>query len=128
MFNKFIGIGRLVRDMELKFTQSGKAAGNFTLAVDSGYGESKKTDFIKCVAWDKTAENIANMMKKGRLVLVEGSIKTGSYDKDGVKVYTTDIQAVKVVFLDRGSNDNSQTVEDVFFPSQVEDDDSDCPF
>ena len=130
MYNKVTLIGRLVRDAELKYTNSGKAAANFTLAVDRGFkdketGEST-ADFIKCVAWDKTAENVANFTKKGSLVLVEGSIKTGSYDRDGVKVFTTDIQASRVLFMPsgKGTNSNNATddVEDVFG------DDFDAPF
>lgn len=126
MYNKVTLVGRLVRDPEMKFTNSGKAVTTFTLAVDRGFkdkesGESQ-ADFIKITTWDKTAENVGNMITKGRLVLVEGSIRTGSYEKEGTKVYTTDVQAVKVVFLDRGSKTEGSTVEDVFFPSQVEDD------
>ena len=125
MYNKVTLIGRLVRDAELKYTNSGKAAANFTLAVDRGFGDKKETDFIKCVAWDKQAESIANFTKKGSLVLVEGSIKTGSYDRDGQKVFTTDIQASRVVFMPSGKAEKSD-VEDVFFPSQI--DDGDVPF
>lgn len=137
MFNKVTLVGRLVRDPELRYTTSGKAVANFTLAVDRGFkdketGESQ-ADFIRIVVWDKTAENVGNMLKKGRLVLVDGSIRTGSYEKDGQKVYTTDIQGSRVVFLDRGdkseggapsdSKDESSSVEDVFFNQGIEDDD-----
>ena len=106
MYNKVTLVGRLVRDPELRYTPSGKAVANFTIAVDRGFkdketGESN-TDFIKITTWDKQAENVGNMLKKGRLVLVDGSIRTGSYEKDGQKIYTTDIQASRVIFLDRG--------------------------
>lgn len=129
MYNKVTLVGRLVRDPEMKFTSTGKAVTTFTLAVDRGFkdkesGESQ-ADFIKITTWDKTAENVGNMITKGRLVLIEGSIRTGSYEKDGTKVYTTDVQAVKVVFLDRGSKTEGSTVDDVFFPSM---DDDDVPF
>ena len=56
MLNKVILMGRLTRDPELRYTGSGTAVANFSLAVESGYGDSKKTDFINCVAWSKTAE------------------------------------------------------------------------
>lgn len=126
MYNRTTLVGRLVRDPEMKFTSTGKAVTTFTLAVDRGFkdkesGESQ-ADFIKITTWDKTAENVGNMITKGRLVLIEGSIRTGSYEKDGQKVYTTDVQAVKVVFLDRGSKTEGSTVEDVFFPSMADDD------
>ena len=124
MYNKATLVGRLVRDLELKYTTSGKAVGNFTIAVDRGYGDKKETDFIKCIAWEKTAESMANFTKKGSLVLVDGSIKTGSYDKEGVKVYTTDIQVARVVFLDSKSKaEVPDDVDDIF-----EIKDNDIPF
>lgn len=137
MYNKVTLVGRLVRDPELRYTPSGKAVANFTLAVDRGFkdkesGEST-ADFIKITTWDKQAENVGNILKKGRLVLVDGSIRTGSYEKDGQKVYTTDVQASRVVFLDRDKSAESPSgggggaVEDVFFPSQGLEDD-DVPF
>lgn len=130
MYNKVTLVGRLVRDPELGYTPDGKAVANFTIAVDRGFkdketGEST-ADFIKITTWDKQAENVSNILKKGRLVLVDGSIRTGSYEKDGQKVYTTDIQAVRVVFLDRVekvAEGGSGSVEDVFFGCQGIDDD-----
>ncbi len=136
MYNKVTLVGRLVRDPELRYTPSGKAVANFTLAVDRGFkdketGEST-ADFIRITTWDKQAENVGNILKKGRLVLVDGSIRTGSYEKDGQKVYTTDVQASRVVFLDRDKSAESPSgdggnVEDVFFPSKGLEDD-DVPF
>lgn len=87
-------MGRITKDLELKYAQSGTAILGFTLAVNRKFnkeGEEKQTDFIMCKAFGKTAENISNYFGKGRLILVEGRIQTGSYDKDGAKVYTTDI-------------------------------------
>lgn len=134
MYNKVTLVGRLVRDPELRYTPSGKAVANFTIAVDRGFknketGESN-ADFIKITTWDKQAENIGNMLKKGRLVLVDGSIRSGSYEKDGQKIYTTDIQASRVIFLDRGDktveSSEGSSVEDVFFNQEI--DDGDVPF
>lgn len=134
MYNKVTLVGRLVRDPELRYTPSGKAVANFTLAVDRGFkdketGESS-ADFIKITTWDRTAENVGNMLKKGRLVLVDGSIRTGSYEKDGQRIYTTDVQASRVVFLDRGDKGGNEeksssgsNVEDVFFNQGIDDDD-----
>ena len=134
MLNKVILIGRLVRDPELRYTPNGKAVANFTLAVDRGFkdketGESQ-ADFIRIVTWNKQAELCANNLAKGRLVAVEGSIRTGSYEKDGQKVYTTDVQATRVVFLDWGDkgtggtgNTNATATSDPFTPQNLEDDD-----
>ena len=104
----------LTKDAELKYTQNGKGVASFTIATDDGYGENKTTDFIKVICWEKTAENVSKFTKKGSLVLVEGRIKTGSYDRDGVKVYTTDIQASRVVFLPDSKSNATNDVEDVF--------------
>lgn len=135
MYNKVTLVGRLVRDPELRYTPSGKAVANFTLAVDRGFKDKESgegsADFIKITTWDKQAETVGNILKKGRLVLVEGSIRTGSYEKDGQKIYTTDVQASRVVFLDRDKSAEGAggggAVEDVFFPSQGLEDD-DVPF
>lgn len=112
--NNFIGIGRLVRDPELRYIpNSGTATCNFTLAIDKNLSKEKKAemesknqptaDFIRVVVWGKLAENVANYTTKGRLVGVQGRINTGSYDdKDGKKVYTTDVVASNVEFLEFG--------------------------
>lgn len=93
--NKWIGIGRLVRDAELKFTQGkGTAVSTFTLAIDDGYGENKKTDFISVVLWGKSAESLSSYLTKGTLIAVSGKVSTRSYDaKDGTKRYVTEIKA-----------------------------------
>lgn len=136
MYNKVTLVGRLVRDPELRYTPSGKAVANFTIAVDRGFskeqGESN-ADFIKIVTWDKQAETVGNLLKKGRLVLVDGSIRTGSYEKDGQKVYTTEVQASRVVFLDRGDKQSEGGASSVSAPANdVADvfglDDDDVPF
>lgn len=70
--NKVILLGRLAADPEVRYTGTGKAVVEFTLAVDRGFGENKKTSFINCIAWEKRAETIGNTLTKGRKVLVEG--------------------------------------------------------
>ena len=80
--NHFVGIGRLTRDPEVRYTQSGKACARFTLAIDrrkSSDGNSQ-ADFISCVAWEKTAEVISQYTGKGRKIAVDGRIQTRSYD------------------------------------------------
>lgn len=100
--NKTILIGRLTKDAETKYTAGQMAVASFTLAVDRNKKtEDKSADFIRCVAFGKTAENTAAFTKKGDLVGVEGSIHTGTYtDKNGATVYTTDIICDRVEFLE----------------------------
>lgn len=100
--NKVILTGRLTRDIELRYTNGQMAVAKFTLAVDRiKKGEGKDADFLRVVAFGKTAENCDKFIKKGSLVGVEGSITTGSYqDKNGATVYTTDILADRVEFLE----------------------------
>lgn len=88
-------IGRLTRDVELKFTQSGTAVGSFTLAVNRNFtnqqGE-READFINCVIWRKAAENFANFTRKGSLVGIEGRLQTRNYEnQQGQRVYITEV-------------------------------------
>ena len=99
--NKWVGIGRLTRDVEMRYTGEGKAVANFTLAVDRAYG-SEDTDFINIVVWEKQAENCAEYIGKGRLVAVEGRLQIRNYeDKGGNKRIAAEIVANQVVFLDK---------------------------
>lgn len=102
--NKVILTGRLTKDIELRFTNDQKAVTSFSLAVDRGTRKddgSSEADFPRVNCFGKTAENLSNYCHKGSLVLVEGSIRTGSYqNKNGETVYTTDISAYRVEFLD----------------------------
>lgn len=105
MLNKIIIIGRLTRDVELRFTQTGKAVANFTVAVDRPFKNAngeKEADFIPVVVWGKLAENCSNYIGKGRLVAVDGRLQTRSYDgNDGQRKYITEIVADTVQFLDK---------------------------
>lgn len=84
--------GRLTKDPEVRYTQSGKAVASFTVATDEGYGENKKAQFTNCVAWEKTAEIIGNNFAKGREIMVRGKLQTRTYDaKDGSKRYVTEV-------------------------------------
>lgn len=114
--NNVVLIGRLTRDPELRYIpNSGTPVSTFTLAVDKNLSKEKKmemesknqptADFIRIVVWGKVAENCANFLNKGKLVGVNGRIQTGSYDdKDGKKVYTTEVVATNVEFLEWGDN------------------------
>lgn len=93
-------VGRLSKDPQPQQTKTGKEMARFTLAVDRAYNDDeKKADFIGCVAFGKVASNICQYKRQGDMLAVEGRIQTGSYNKDGVVVYTTDIIADKVEFL-----------------------------
>lgn len=88
-------VGRLTREVDLKFTSSGTAVGTFSIAVNRNFtnqqGE-READFINCVIWRKAAENFANFTRKGSLVGIEGRIQTRNYDnQQGQKVYVTEI-------------------------------------
>lgn len=133
-------LGRLTKDPELRYTQNGTATCRFTLVIDRGLSRDKKAeaqasgqptvDFIPCQAWGKTAELIANYLGKGRQVGLEGSIRTGSYtNKDGQKVYTTDVNVYKIHFISDGmkngqGNQAENPNEGSFYPV----DNDDVPF
>lgn len=99
MINQVILMGRLMRDPELRHTNSGKAVANFTVAIDDGYGENRTTSFISCVAWDKTAEFVSNYFTKGKMIIVIGRIQTRTWEgQDGKKNYVTEVLAREVNF------------------------------
>lgn len=106
--NSVVLIGRLTRDPELRFIpNSGKAVARFSLAVNREYSKEKEADFFNIVIWGKPAENVANFMKKGRLVAVNGSLRNNNYeDKNGTKHYGIEVLANRVEFLDYGSSNN----------------------
>jgi single-strand DNA-binding protein len=88
MNNVFL-LGRLTKDIELREGKTPFAS--FTIAVDRRFSKEKESDFINCKAFGKTAENMSKFFSKGDLLVVEGRIQTGSYEKDGKKIYTTDV-------------------------------------
>ena len=109
--NKVILIGRLSQDPEMRTTPNGVATTTFSVAVSRNFtnqnGE-RETDFFRCVAWRKQAENIARYCQKGSQVAVEGRLQNRSYDaQDGTKRYVTEVIADNVTFLgSRGDNAN----------------------
>ncbi|MCR5817177.1 MAG: single-stranded DNA-binding protein [Ruminococcus sp.] len=100
MLNRVILMGRITRDLEIRQTPNGNSVLRFTVAVDRPVkqGAEKQTDFISCTAWGQQAEFIGRYFGKGRMIALEGSIRTGSYDKNGVTVYTTDVNVERVSF------------------------------
>ena len=116
-------IGRLTKDPEVRYTQSGTAVGTFTLAVDRRVQKDKPkdADFIPCVVWNKTAEVVGNWCKKGKQVGVEGRMQVRSYDaKDGSKRYVTEVIVSNLELLGKGDGASHQgggqlTDEDIPF-------------
>ena len=123
--NHFVGIGRLTRDPEVRYTQS-KACAKFTLAIDrrkSGDG-NQQADFIQCVAWEKTAEVISQYCTKGKKIAVEGRIQTRSYDaNDGTKRYVTEVVVNSMEFCDSKGGGASTTNGGAYAGTPVPDDD-----
>jgi len=105
--NKVIIIGRLGRDPEIKYTATGQAVANLSVATDESYKDREgnkveKSEWHRIVAWGKQAEFCGNYLAKGRLVYVEGKLETRKWtDKDGAEKYTTEIKADRVQGLDK---------------------------
>ena len=132
--NNVVLIGRLVKDVELRFIPgSGQAVANFTLAVDKGLTRDKKAefeaqgkptaDFIRIVVWGKQAENCSQYLSKGKLVGVQGSIQTSNYkDSQGEMRYQTEVLVNKVEFLEWGEKTETKKDDFSFGFEEVEDD------
>ncbi|QBX18698.1 single-stranded DNA-binding protein ssb [Streptococcus pseudoporcinus] len=129
-------VGRLTRDVELKYTNSQTAVATGTLAVNRTFksqnGE-READFINIVAWRKTAEILSNYTSKGSQVGVVGRIQTRNYEgNDGKRVYVTEVVAESVALLDNRSINEQQPVQKQEAPfsnsSSMEIDESDLPF
>lgn len=108
-------VGRLTRDVDLRYTPNGKAVANFNLAVNRPFknqnGENE-ADFINCQTWGKQAENLANYMKKGNQIGVVGRIQTRNYENnEGKRVYVTEVVADSIQFLEsRGQSHQQQQI------------------
>ena len=108
--NKVILTGRLGKDPEVRYTQSGKCVASFDLAVTEGYGEQQKTNWIPIVAWEKTGEIVGNNLVKGSRCLVEGRLQIRSYEaKDGQKRRIAEVIAQSVEFLDNKRHSDPET-------------------
>ena len=124
--NKVVLVGRLTKDPELRYAAgSDTAVCKFTLAVNRM--KKDEADFINCVAFNKTAETIANYLVKGRKIAIAGRIQTDSYTaQDGTKRYTTDVVVESFEFCDSSnkSNSSNNSIDDDVTPV----DDADMPF
>ena len=107
-------VGRLASEPELRYMPSGQTMCNFILAVERQLSREKKeeyrqrgiptADFPRIITWGKTAETASNYLVKGQRVALEGSLQTGSYDKNGVKIYTCDVIATRIEYLEKAEN------------------------
>ena len=104
MLNKVVVMGRMVRNPELRRTNSGTAVASFTIACDRDFksdGGEREADFIECVAWRNTAEFVSKYFTKGRMAVVSGRLQTRNWtDKEGNKRKATEIVAESVYFGD----------------------------
>ena len=138
--NKFIGIGRLTKDPEIRATEGGKTIARYGLAIDRQFKRDGEptADFFNCVAFGKSGEFAETYLHKGMKIAIEGRIQTGSYtNKDGQKVYTTDIivdrhefcesKGAKAESVETNENPHEMTKEEVdsFMSVEV---DEDLPF
>jgi single-strand DNA-binding protein len=110
LLNRVILIGRLTKDPELRYTPTGVAVTQFTLAVDRQFtaqGGEREADFIPVVTWRQLAETCANYLRKGRLTAVEGRMQVRNYDNsEGKRVYVTEVIADNVRFLESPNREN----------------------
>lgn len=135
-------MGRLTRDPEVRYTANTQMANaRFVVAVNRKLSKEKRqeaenngyptADFISCMAWGKTAENVGNYFRKGNRIAITGHIQTGSYEKDGQRIYTTDVVVDSFDFVE--SNKDNNTNQGYSNPADLgmsgqESFDSDLPF
>jgi len=115
MINRTVLVGRMVKDLDLRYTQNGKAVGNVNIAVNRPFKNASgdnDADFIPIVVWGKQAENLANYMSKGSMIGVDGRIQTRTFEtKDGKTAFVTEVVADSVQFLEskkQQSNERAQ--------------------
>ena len=135
MANVVVLVGRIVRGPEVRYTPSQTAVARFTVAVDRPFSRDNEqnADFISCVAFGKSAEFIEKYFTKGKPIGITGRIQTGSYtNKDGVKVYTTDVVAERVEFVgnkgESGGSAAQRNDPDIPEGFSALEDEEDCPF
>ena len=112
MINNVTLVGRLTKDVELKYTPANQAVAQFTLAVNRTFKNAngeRESDFINCVIWRKSAENFANFVKKGALIGITGRIQTRNYEnQQGQRVYITEVIAENFQMLESRSQQQGQ--------------------
>lgn len=133
MLNKTFLQGRLVADPELRHTASGVAWASFRLAVDRDFKDKetgeRQADFISVLAWRQTAVFVEKYFSKGRMAIVEGKLQTRNYEKDGVRVYVTEVVADNVYFGDSKRDDGGSKPDEFREPEFTDyNDDGNLPF
>lgn len=140
--NNVFMIGRLVKDPQVRKTQSGQSVCGFVLAVDRGLSKAKRheaeqagrltADFPTCQAWGTSADLLERYCHKGSKIAIEGRLQTGSYEdrETGKTVYTTDVVVNRLEFLDSKSQSQEKVKDDDFFSEDFEEvqDDGRIPF
>lgn len=111
--NSFNGIGRIVNNLELRSTNNGNSVCQFTIAINEGYGDKERTDFIDCVAWNKRAESICKYCDKGVKVAIEGKLQTDTYEKEGKKIKTTKVLVNEITFIEKIKNANNESKKEI---------------
>lgn len=122
--NRWLGIGNLGRDPEVRFTQGKQAVANFSIAINEKWTDKdgkkmERTEWVRIVVWGKLAELCGEYLSKGRQVGVEGRLQTREWEKEGVKQYTTEIVADRVEFLGSKNGEtkgNVSSEEEASFP------------
>ncbi len=128
MINKVILMGRLTRDPEMRHTNSGTPVTTFSIAIDNGYGDNKRTDFVNCLAWNKTAEFVTKYFTKGKMIIVIGRITTRSWEtQDGKRAYATEVVANEVTFGESKTSPQLNTPQTAAQPPMQDDDDDFTP-
>ena len=125
MINSVSLTGRITKDIELRYTQSGIAVGSFTLAVDRQFRSEngdRETDFINCVIWRKSAENLSKYTRKGSLIGVSGHLQVRNYEnQQGQRVYVTEVVIENFALLEHKKSSES-SVQNESGPIEVSDD------
>lgn len=120
--NRFIGVGRLTKDPELKVTQANISFVNFTLAINRPFknesGESE-ADFINCIVWRKSAENLAQYQVKGNLIGVEGRLQTRTYESESGTRYIVEVVADNVEYLSTKDKQEAEVEEEPFIAGDM---------
>ena len=137
MINNIVLVGRLTKDPDLRNTPSNKAVATFTLAVNRTFKNAngeRDADFVNCVIWGKSAENLSNWIKKGNLIGITGHIQTRNYEnQQGQRVYVTEVVAETFQTLEKRDNSANQASMESSMPSHLAGNpmdiqDSDLPF
>lgn len=125
MINRIVLIGRLTRDVELRYTNNGAAVASFTVAVNRQFTNAqgeREADFINCVIWRKAAENLAKFTHKGSLIGIEGRLQTRSYEnQQGQRVYVTEVVVDNFSLLDtKQGNQDTQNQQSQHKPEPAQ--------